>query len=67
MKQSAKFSFNKADLKSILVHGLILAASAFVAYLLEAVTKVNFGVHTTEIVLVISLILKAIQKFLTGK
>jgi len=65
--ESEKYSLNSQDLKKIGKGALIAIGGALVAYLLEVLPGVNFGVYTPIVVGVASITLNALAKFLAGK
>ena len=65
--ESKKFSLNKEDFKKILVGALVAVAGALLTYLSEVVTQVDFGGYSPMVVAILSILINAGRKFITGK
>lgn len=65
--ESKKYTLNGADFKSIALNTGIVALSAVIPQLIEVVGNIDFGVNTPVIVMVLGLVLKTVQRFVTGK
>lgn len=64
---SKKWTLSKADLTSIAANAAIMAAAAVLPYLAEVVADFDFGSYTPIAQLVLGIVIKAAQKFVTGK
>lgn len=62
-----KYSLNKAEIERIAVGALITAAGAFITYIAQVVAKTDFGTYTPLVVLVSTVVVNTIKKFLEGK
>ncbi len=65
--QSKKFALNKEDGQAILRGALVAIAGALVTYLIELLPNVDFGEYTPMVVSILSILLNAGRKWITGK
>ena len=67
MKESNRFSLNKEDALKILKGASIAIGGALLTYLLEILPKVDFGQYTLIVAPIISILINAGLKFISGK
>jgi len=63
--KSQKFAFIPEDIKSLLIGALITSGGALLTYLSENLGKVNFGDWTPAVVVVASLVINMVRKFIS--
>jgi len=67
MDQSKKYTLNKADFQSISWIILFGAISVAITKALELLPMVDFGDNSELIVAVLTIVLKGVQRFVTGR
>lgn len=67
MDNSKKYTLNRTDLQSIAINTGIVALSAVLPQLIEVVGNIDFGANTPVIVMVLGLVLKTLQRFVSGR
>jgi hypothetical protein len=63
--KSQRFSFISEDVKSLLIGALITGGGALLTYLSENISKVSFGDWTPAVVVVASLLINTVRKFIS--
>lgn len=63
--KSQRFSFISEDVKSLLIGACITGGGALLTYLSENLGKVNFGDWTPAVVVVASLAINTVRKFIS--
>lgn len=61
---SAKFSLDLTDLFAVLKNGFFVALAAFITYLINNLSNLDFGVYTALIVPVVAMVLDTVVKWL---
>lgn len=61
---SAKFSLDLTDVVALVKNGLFVAVAAFITYLINNLSSLDFGAYTVLIVPVVTLVLDAVAKWL---
>lgn len=64
---SKKYQLNKTDLESLGKGLLITLAGAFLTFLAQVSTQIDFGVYTPFVVAILALVVNTGRKFLQGK
>jgi len=64
---SKKYKLNKKDLKKISKGFLIATAGAGIAYLLNILPSIDFGIYTPTIAVVCATLFNSILKYINGK
>ena len=67
MKQSAKYTLNMGDLRSLWIGLLITLGGAILTYAADNLTNIDFGVYTPFVVPVAALMINTARKALAGK
>lgn len=65
--ESKRYTLNQEDLIKILTGAGLALGGALITYLTEIVGQIDLGVYTPVFVAVMSILINAFRKFLSGK
>lgn len=67
MKNSNKYSFNKADLMKIATGASLALGGALVTYMAEVMAQTDFGPYTAVVTALAAIAINGARKYLEGK